>query len=67
MPDPGTIRRIDIDAEAARLAEERRRATEAAAIQCRFCGETARRLLKWTAEGWQCLGDVDCPGPAGAR
>ena len=65
MPEPGSIRPIDPDAEAARLAGERKRATEAAAIHCRFCGETARRRLMLTAEGWECLDGIDCLGRQG--
>ncbi len=54
------MRRIDLDAEAARLAAERKQATEAAAIRCRFCGETAGRWLKWTRAGWECLDSAGC-------
>ena len=61
MPEAPGMRRINPDAEAARLAEERKRATEAAAIHCRFCGETARRRLMWRVDGdWQCLDGIDC-------
>ena len=60
MPEAPGMRRIDLDAEAARLAEERKRATEAAAIACRFCGETAQRRLMWTSAGWRCLDGTAC-------
>lgn len=54
------MRRVNLDAEAARLAAERKQATEAAAIRCRFCGETAQRRLKWTRAGWECLDSAGC-------
>ena len=61
---PG-IRRIDPDAEAARLAEERKQATEAAQPHCRFCEATAPIPLMRAAEGWQCLDGIDCFGRQG--
>ena len=67
MTWPVFIRDVDPDAEAARLAEERKRATEATAIHCRFCGETARRRLMRPAEGWQCLDGIDCHGLQGGE
>lgn len=65
MPEPGSIRRIDPDAEAARLAEERKRATEADARWCRFCHARAPVPLTRTADGWQCLDGIDCLGRQG--
>jgi hypothetical protein len=56
------MRRVDPDAEAARLAEERKRATEAAEPRCRFCKATAPVWLTRTIEGWQCGDGIDCYG-----
>jgi hypothetical protein len=65
MSFPPGMRRIDPDAEVTRLAEERKRATEAAKPHCRFCEAT--RTLMWTAEGWQCMDGIDCYGRQAER
>jgi hypothetical protein len=63
-----SIRPIDPDAEAARLAEERKRATERADAQwCRFCHARPPVPLMRTADGWQCLDGIDCHGRQSER
>lgn len=57
MPDPGSVQPVNPDAEAARLAAERKRATKAEALNCRHCGGLER--LTRTPEGWEC---EDRPG-----
>ena len=65
MPERGSIRHINPDAEAARLAEERKRATDADARWCRFCRARAPIPLMRTADGWQCFDGIDCLGRQG--
>lgn len=67
FPERGVSRRIDIDAEAARLAEERKAATEAALPRCKHCQATAPvPLMRAPDGGWQCYDGIDCWGRQGS-
>jgi hypothetical protein len=57
VPERGTIRRIDPDAEAARLAEERKRVTEA--VPYRIALEAAERALTRLADPTEIAGMGD--------
>jgi hypothetical protein len=66
---PGSARRIDPDAEAARLAEARKQAGEPFSCQhcaARPCPETPGIVLaRSPAGGWECTDMIDCFGRQG--